>query len=92
MHVELWDIDRVIPYIRNPRRAGVEPLQGGDWHPYQRKWVTERKHLPDVDAAAAGGWKTPRTLELCYRQPDAETMFSVVSEPRKLRAVKNSIN
>jgi hypothetical protein len=32
--------------------AGLEPLRGSLWHAYRRKWATERKHLPDVDAPA----------------------------------------
>lgn len=57
----------------------------GGWHTFRRKWVTERKHLSLADVAAAGGWKTPRTLELAYARPDDETMLAVVTEPRKLR-------
>jgi hypothetical protein len=34
---------------RAETRAGVEPLDGGLWHPYRRKWATERRHLPAVD-------------------------------------------
>ena len=37
--------------------AGLEPPMGSLWHAYRRKWGSERKHLPDVDVAAAGGWK-----------------------------------
>jgi hypothetical protein len=73
---------------RAEKRAGLAPIVGGDWHPYRRKWATERKHLPVRDVAEAGGWKSPRTLELCYFQPDAATMLAVVTEPRKLRDVK----
>ncbi len=29
--------------------AGLELLDGGDFHPYRRKWATERKHLPVQD-------------------------------------------
>jgi integrase len=42
--------------------AGLPPLRGGSWHPYRRKWATERKHLPLVDVAAAGGWKGTQML------------------------------
>jgi hypothetical protein len=24
----------------------------------RRKWATERKHLPDMDVAKAGGWRS----------------------------------
>lgn len=69
------------------RRAGLEHLPGTLWHSYRRKWATERKHLPSVDVAAAGGWTNPRTLETIYQQPDAEGMYRVVSEPAKMRSM-----
>lgn len=56
------------------------------WHAYRRKWVTERKHLPRKDVAAAGGWKSTRTLEI-YEQVDPATLYLVVAEPRKLGAI-----
>ena len=65
--------------------AGVPKLQGGLWHPLRRLWATERKHLPDVDVAAAGGWADPNTLRLVYQQPDEATMLRVVLEAGQLR-------
>ena len=38
-------------------KAGLKPEPGGAWHPFRRKWVTERKGYPLADIAAAGGWK-----------------------------------
>ena len=67
------------------RKAGLPKLQQGLWHPYRRKWGTERKHLPIVDVAAAGGWKDTQTLLTHYQQPDAETLLAVMNEPRKVR-------
>jgi integrase len=64
--------------------AGLQPLRGGSWHPYRRKWATERKHLPLVDVAAAGGWKGTQMLLKCYQQPDPDTILSVMNEPSKL--------
>ncbi len=55
------------------------------WHAYRRKWATERKHLPDADVAAAGGWANPNTLRLVYQQADQETMLRVVLEGGTLR-------
>ena len=60
--------------------AGLEKLDGSLWHAYRRKWATERKHLPDADVAAAGGWANPNTLRLVYQQADADTMLRVVLE------------
>jgi integrase len=67
------------------RAAEIPKLEGGLWHPYRRKWATERKHLSLKDVAAAGGWKDVETLLTCYQQPDQETLLAVMSEPRKLR-------
>ena len=64
--------------------AGLEPLDGGAFHPYRRKWATERKHLPLKDVAAAGDWADEQTLLRCYITADEETMFTVMNEPRKL--------
>ena len=69
------------------RAAKLPKLQGGLWHPYRRKWATERKHLSLKDVAAAGGWKDVETLTTCYQQPDTDTLLAVMSEPRKLREV-----
>lgn len=66
------------------RHAGLPKLDGGGWHTYRRKWGTERKHLPLVDVAAAGGWKGERMLSTIYQQPDLDTMLAVMSEPKKV--------
>ena len=70
---------------RAERLAGLEPQRGSLWHAYRRKWATERKHHPDVDVAAAGGWKTVQTLKTAYQQADEETMLRVVLDARELR-------
>ena len=49
------------------------------WHPYRRLWASERKHMPDTDVAAAGGWRDPRALKLSYQQADPATVLEVVS-------------
>lgn len=67
------------------RKAGLPKLVGGLWHPYRRKWETERKHHSLKDVAAAGGWKDTETLLTCYQQPDTETLLAVMSEERKVR-------
>lgn len=73
-------------WLREAERiAGVPKQDGSLWHAYRRKWATERKHLPDVDVAAAGGWKGTQTLRMIYQQPDPDTMLKVVMEPGRLR-------
>ena len=67
------------------RIGGVEKHDGTLWHAYRRKWATERKHLPDVDVAAAGGWSDTMTLKQVYQQADMAGMQAVVDEPARLR-------
>jgi integrase len=55
--------------LKAEKLAGVPKQDGTLWHAYRPKWATERKHLPDVDVAAAGGWKSPQTLRMIYQQP-----------------------
>jgi integrase len=71
--------------IEAEKLAELEPQEGSLWHAYRRKWATERKHLPDVDVAAVGGWKSVQTLKTAYQQADAETMLRVVLEGGELR-------
>lgn len=72
------------------RKAELPKLVGGLWHPYRRKWATERKHLSITDVAAAGGWRDTATLLTCYTQPDNETLLAVMSEERKVREISVS--
>lgn len=65
--------------------AEVGHLKGGLWHPFRRKWATERKHLPDKDTAHVAGWKDIATMKLSYQQVDDATVELVVNEPRRLR-------
>ena len=66
-------------------RLDVPKLEGGSWHPYRRKWATERKHIPDVDVAAAGGWVELESLKKAYQQADEATMLKVVLSSGELR-------
>jgi integrase len=68
--------------------AKVEKQKGSLWHAYRRKWATERKHLSDVDVAAAGGWESLDALKRSYQQADAATMLSVVLGGGQLREAK----
>ena len=65
--------------------AELEPQKGSLWHAYRRKWATERKHHPDVDVAAAGGWENVQSLKTAYQQADAKTMLRVILEAGELR-------
>ncbi|MEE8446927.1 MAG: hypothetical protein V3S52_04680, partial [Gemmatimonadota bacterium] len=65
--------------------AGLEPQKGSLWHAFRRGWVTARKHMPDVDVAEAGGWKSLKALRTAYQQPDEATMLDVVLGGGELR-------
>jgi integrase len=65
-------------------RTGLERLEGGLWHPWRRKWATERKGMPVKDVAAAGGWSDTATLLRSYQQSDEATLTQVVLEAPKL--------
>ncbi len=67
------------------RRAGLTTLNSGLWHPWRRKFATERKELPLKDVALAGGWRDRNTFLVCYQQPDPETLTRVVLHAPKLR-------
>ncbi len=82
--VDRWTISRRLRAAY--RRAGLQQLSGGLWHPWRRKWATERKGMPLKDVAAAGGWKETRTLLACYQQPDDATLQRVALEAPKLYA------
>lgn len=58
--------------------AELPHVEWAGFHAFRRKWATERKHLPTVDVAAAGGWTGTETLILCYQQADEATMLAVV--------------
>ncbi|HEU6451183.1 MAG TPA: site-specific integrase [Gemmatimonadaceae bacterium] len=75
---------------KTPDGEPLEPLKGGLWHAYRRKWATERKHLPAVDVMAAGGWKSRQTMETCYQQATDAGVLEVMASPVKLRERKAS--
>lgn len=68
--------------------AELEPQEGSLWHAYRRGWATARKHLPDVDVAKAGGWKTTEVLKLCYQQATDEGVASVVMADVEVREAR----
>jgi integrase len=70
---------------RAERLAGVPKQDGSLWHAYRRSWVTARKHLPDADVAAAGGWRNLAVLKACYQRPDDAAILAVVEGGRELR-------
>jgi hypothetical protein len=67
------------------RAAGVPKLPQDSFHGLRRKWVSERKHLPDVDVAKAGGWRSISTMKRSYQLADEAGVLEAVLESRKLR-------
>jgi integrase len=65
--------------------AKLPKLKGGLWHPYRRKWASERMDLPLKAVAAAGGWKDEATLIRCYQHPDEDMLRRVVANDRVRR-------
>lgn len=57
---------------RAERLAEVEHAPFSGFHALRRLWTTERKALPDVDVAKAGGWKNPNVMRLAYQHADDE--------------------
>ena len=81
--------ERASEWLRDAETlAGVPKQEGGLWHPYRRKWATERKDLPVADVAAAGGWSDRATVQNIYQQVDQETLLRVVTSPTKLREAR----
>ena len=71
--------------MRAEQLAKLPKLERGLWHPYRRLWAVERKHLPDVDTAKAGGWRDLATMKTSYQQADPATVLRVVeNEPTRL--------
>jgi hypothetical protein len=57
--------------VRAERLAGLPKLRGGVFHPYRRLWAIERRHVPAIDVAAAGGWGDTQALTRIYQKAQA---------------------
>lgn len=60
------------------QRAELPKLRGSLWHAYRRLWATERKSLPDVDVAEAGGWNGTKAMKLSYQRATAAGVLAAV--------------
>ncbi len=77
-------------WLQNAEKlAGLEPQKGSLWHAYRRAWATQRKHLPAVDVAKAGGWATVQVVQQIYTQADEETTLKVVLDAAEIREVRS---
>jgi len=53
--------------IRAEKLAELPKLRGAVFHCYRRLWAIERRHLPAIDVAAAGGWGDTQGLTRIYQ-------------------------
>ena len=66
-------------FLRRAENAAELPhLERGGFHAYRRLFAVERKHLPDVDVARAGGWRDLATMKRSYQQPDLATTLRAI--------------
>lgn len=64
--------------VRAERLAKLPHVERGGWHAFRRLWAQERKSLPDVDVAKAGGWRSLDVMKQSYQAPDPVTTLRVV--------------
>lgn len=65
-------------------RAKQPKLKRGLWHPYRRKWASERRHLPVKDVMEAGGWDDYQTFLHCYTMTTPASLAAVINSPVRL--------
>lgn len=70
--------------LRAEERAGLTKLEGGVWHPYRRKFATERQHHPLQAVMDAGGWRDSETLRKCYLKSTDDLLEAVMTTPMKV--------
>ena len=66
--------------VKAERLAGLPKMKGGVYHPYRRLFASERRHLPDLDVAAAAGWADPATMKRAYQRTDAASVLQAVQD------------
>ncbi len=65
--------------------AGLPHLEQGCWHPARRGWATARSEQNPIETARAGGWSSPRTMQMAYQHATMKGMLRVVEAPAHLR-------
>jgi integrase len=61
--------------------AGLPPLDGGRFHPYRRKFATERKHLPHMTVMKLMGLKNLKVFLESYALVSDEDMRTALANP-----------
>jgi integrase len=62
--------------------AKLPHLARGGFHPFRRLWASERRHLPDADVSAAGGWRSIPVMRESYQHADARRCSRSSITPR----------
>jgi hypothetical protein len=65
--------------LRAEKLAKLPKLVGGIFHPYRRLWATERKDRSAKTVAAAGGWKSTKSLAIYQGVSDQDILDAVVN-------------
>src|SRR5687768_16473438 len=79
-------VPRALGLLRRQQRRDARPLRIRQLmtthypsrHSFRRGWASARKHLPDVDVAAVGGWKDTATMKRCYLHAEPVGVLRVV--------------
>lgn len=66
------------PCGQETRHAASRSSAAASFTPYRRLWAIERKHLPDHDVAAGGGWTDTQALRLIYQRATPEGVLKAV--------------
>jgi len=61
--------------------ACLDHVPGSGFHAFRRGFASARKHHPDVDVAAAGGWKDIATMKESYQHADPVGVLAAVTQP-----------
>ncbi len=67
----------------------LEPAARRGWHSLRRTFATELKHVPLVDLAYLGGWKSVSTVVSVYQQPDDQTMRGALATRSPVEKASN---
>lgn len=64
------------------RLAKLEARHGRGWHSLRRKFASDLKGVPLKTLRELGGWKTHRTILMCYQHVDEGEMREALEERR----------
>lgn len=62
----------------------LPPLNGGQFHPYRRKFAAERKHIPPETVMRLMGLRDLKVFFECYARVSEHDMRTALAEPQRL--------